>query len=102
MTVVELNEWIPSEQFMLKRDNITDALMGVVYAKLPSSALGHHGILLRLLTESEEEKGQVMYTISMQRNRVTSIKKSFLDSQGGKNENVQIEEISNSYKWINR
>ena len=42
MTVVELNEWIPSEQFTLKRDNVTDGHIGVVYAKFPSSALGNN------------------------------------------------------------
>lgn len=82
MTVVELNEWIPSEQFVLKNDNITAGLMGVFYAKFPSSALGHHGILVRLMSEEEEEKGKVMYSITLQRNRVMTIKKSFLDSQG--------------------
>ena len=58
MTVVELDEWIPSEQFAMKKDNITDALFGVIYAKFPSSALGHHGILIRLLSSNEETKGK--------------------------------------------
>ena len=58
MTVVELDEWIPSEQFAMKKDNITDALFGVIYAKFPSSALGHHGILIRLLSSNEETKGE--------------------------------------------
>lgn len=101
MTIVELNEWIPSEQFVLKKDNVSDAFLGVFYAKFPSSALGHHGTLLRLMSAEEEEKGKVMYSVSLQRNRVMSIKKSFLDANGNKVETVQIEEISTSYKWLN-
>lgn len=101
MTVVELDEWIPSEQFKLEKDNITEALVGVVQAKLPNSALGHHGLIIRLMSEKENEKGNLMYTISMQRNRVMTIKKSFLDFQGERRENVQAEEVSQSYKWLN-
>ena len=37
----------------------------------------------------------------MQRNRVMTIKKSFLDFQGERRENVQAEEVSQSYKWLN-
>ena len=48
MTVIELNEWIPYEQFEMKQDEITDTHLGVVQVKLPNSALGHHGILIRL------------------------------------------------------
>ena len=60
MTVVEMDEWIPTEQFSLKKDNITDAYFGVIYAKFPSSALGHHGILIRLLSSDEQTKGPSM------------------------------------------
>ena len=101
MTVVEMDEWIPTEQFPLKKDNITDAYFGVIYAKFPSSALGHHGILIRLLSSDEQTKGNVMYTISLQRNRVMTLSKSFLDSSENRDEIVQLEEISNSYKWLN-
>ena len=58
MTVVEMNEWIPTEQFELSRDNITDALTGIIQAKLPSSALGHHGVLIRLMSSNIEDKGK--------------------------------------------
>ena len=101
MTVVEMDEWIPTEQFPLKKDNITDAYFGVIYAKFPSSALGHHGILIRLLSSDEQTKGNVMYTLSLQRNRVMTLSKSFLDSTENRDEIVQLEEISNSYKWLN-
>ena len=47
MTVVELDEWIPYEQFEMKQDEITDTYLGVVQVKLPNSALGHHGVLIR-------------------------------------------------------
>ena len=42
-----------------------------------------------------------MYTISLQRNRVMTISKSFIDATENRRENVQLEEISNSYKWLN-
>ena len=96
-----MDEWIPTEQFPLKKDNITDAYFGVIYAKFPSSALGHHGILIRLLSSDEQTKGNVMYTLSLQRNRVMTLSKSFLDSTENRDEIVQLEEISNSYKWLN-
>ncbi len=116
-----MNEWIPSEQFSMKVDNVTNALMGIVYAKLPTSALGHHGVLIRLLSSIEEERGMLMYSIAMQRNRVMQIRKSFQvtshkymcvslilisilylqDVRDNRRENVQAEELSNSYKWLN-
>ena len=102
MTVVELNEWIPTEQFALKKDNITDAFMGVIQAKFPRTALGHHGILIRLLSDNEDEKGNTMYSITLQRNRIMTIKKSFINSLGQQRQNVHYEEISQSYKWLNR
>ena len=101
MTVVELSEWIPREQFEMTKDTLSNAYMGMIYAKFPNSALGHHGILLRLLTADEDTKGNVMYSITLQRNRVMTIKKSFLDSLDNRREAVQLEEISNSYKWLN-
>jgi Mg2+ and Co2+ transporter CorA len=101
MTVVEMNEWIPMEQFELKRDNVTDALMGIVQAKLPTSALGHHGVLIRLMSANDDNKGMLMYTIALQRNRVITIRKSFQDAQDQRRETVQSEEVSNSYKWLN-
>ena len=48
-----------------------------------------------------DPKGNVMYSISLQRNRVMTISKSFVDSTENRRENVQLEEISNSYKWLN-
>lgn len=42
-----------------------------------------------------------MYTISLQRNRVMTIRKSFLDNANQKLETVQIERLSNTYKWLN-
>ena len=101
MTVVELNEWIPYEQFPLKKDNITDTYLGIIQAKLPNSALGHHGLVIRLMNEKPSEKGQTMYTICLKRNRVISISKSFVDSRQSRTETVQKEEVSTSYKWIN-
>lgn len=101
MTVVELNEWIPYEQFPLKKDNITDTYLGIIQAKLPNSALGHHGLVIRLMNEKPSEKGQTMYTISLKRNRVISITKSFVDSRQSRTETIQKEEVSTSYKWIN-
>ena len=53
MTVVEQNEWIPFEQFPLQKDNITDTYLGTIQAKLPNSALGHHGLLIRLMSKGE-------------------------------------------------
>ena len=101
MTVVELNEWIPYEQFPLKKDNITDTYLGIIQAKLPNSALGHHGLVIRLMNEKPSEKGQTMYTICLKRNRVISISKSFVDSRQSRTETVQKEEVSTSYKWVN-
>ena len=75
--------------------------MGVIYAKFPRTALGHHGILIRLLSENENDKGNTMYSITLQRNRVMTIKKSFLNSLGKQRNNVHLEEISQSYKWLN-
>ena len=42
-----------------------------------------------------------MYTISLKRNRVISITKSFVDSRQSRTETIQKEEVSTSYKWIN-
>ena len=101
MTVVELDEWVPLEQFEMKRDNITDTYMGMVYIKLPNSALGHHGPIIRLMSNKEDDKGDYMYTLALKRNRVISLSKSFVNANQNRQESLQKEEVSTSYKWIN-
>ena len=53
-TVVESNEWVPIERFPMTYDNITDAWISVIFAKIPSSALPTHGVLIRLMSAIPE------------------------------------------------
>ena len=58
----------------------------------------------RLMSKNDDTKGNTMYTISLRRNRVISIRKSFIEVLKGPEEgteNIQKEEVSTSYKWIN-
>ena len=48
--MVESHEWVPSERLPMVYDNITDAFVSIVFAKIPSSALPTHGILIRLMS----------------------------------------------------
>ena len=56
------------------------------------------------MSKNDDTKGNTMYTISLRRNRVISIRKSFIEVLKGPEEgteNIQKEEVSTSYKWIN-
>ena len=58
----------------------------------------------RLMSKNDDTKGDTMYSISLRRNRVISIRKSFIEVLKGPEEgteNIQKEEVSTSYKWIN-
>ena len=48
--MVESNEWVPNERFPMTYDNITDAWVSIVFAKIPSSALPTHGLLIRIMS----------------------------------------------------
>ena len=56
------------------------------------------------MSKNDDTKGDTMYSISLRRNRVISIRKSFIEVLKGPEEgteNIQKEEVSTSYKWIN-
>jgi hypothetical protein len=55
---------VPFEKFPMTYDNITDAWISVIFAKIPSSALPTHGVLIRLMSAIPEL--QVMYTLNLQ------------------------------------
>ena len=45
-------------------------------------------------------QSQVMYTITLYKNRQMSILKSFTDSNGDQKEIAQVVQISDSFKWL--